>query len=679
MSRGRFGAPLLHLALLTLPHLADASQQDEVVAARRVADVTALALAEYAEGVVAGRVERLEELNEARLFMDDARRAAALLGPRARAAALPHLELLIEGVATLRPVSALSGHLDDLRRELEAAIGAPLDLLPRSPPSLHRGERLYHRYCAACHGATGAGDGAQAAGLDPPPADLAAAPAQRSASPLAFFRTINVGVAGTAMPGFADALALDQRWAVALYSTSLRHSHRLQADGREVLRRCADCATLFGDFSATASLSDDSLAGLLRASVAGLPDASLAAALAYARVAGAVEELGGDRRLFAMRQARRTRGLLDSAVAAVARGDHAAGLQQVADAYLVFETIETAVRARDASAARRVEQVFARLRAAIQLEAGIATVHETRQAADGALDRALAAMVTRPGPMLLFSQSLLIVLREGLEAILIVGALATVLRKAGASHRRRDLASGVLAAVIASLATAAAFALLFRAAPVHQEALEGITMLVAAAMLFWVSYWLVSKIELRKWQAFVRAQLDRALASRRAWGLAAVGFLAVYREGLETVLFYAALFTSSGGHAAAVAGIVGGMVVGGAALALLYLLIARYGVRLPLRPFFGATSALLYLMAFSFAGQGVAELQEAGLVSATPLEWLPSLPVLGVFPTMQTLVTQAFVAAALAAALTWLFWLGPRTAGVRAALQRVGGERKFSR
>jgi high-affinity iron transporter len=109
---------------------------------------------------------------------------------------------------------------------------------------------------------------------------------------------------------------------------------------------------------------------------------------------------------------------------------------------------------------------------------------------------------------------------------------------------------------------------------------------------------------------------------------------------------------------------VAGIVVGAAILAVVYLAIERYGVRLPLKPFFIGTSALLYVMAFSFAGKGVAELQEAGVISITPLDWLPSLPALGMFPTYQTFLTQSFVAAALGAGLLWVFWLEPMRARV---------------
>jgi high-affinity iron transporter len=250
--------------------------------------------------------------------------------------------------------------------------------------------------------------------------------------------------------------------------------------------------------------------------------------------------------------------------------------------------------------------------------------------------------------------------REGLEAILIVGALMAFVVKAGAPERKRDMGVGVLAALGASVVSAVILATMFRESAAHREALEGVIMLVAAAVLFSVSYWLVSKIEVRKWHSFVNSQIRRALSSRRTLALSAVAFLAVYREGFETVLFYGALFASGRGAVGATAVIMSGMGLGLAVLGVVYYAIQRWGLQLPLKPFFAVTSALLYLMAFSFAGQGISDLQEAGYVSATPLRWAPSFPALGIFPTTQTLAAQSFLTVALAAALAWIFWLEPK-------------------
>src|SRR3989449_677596 len=154
----------------------------------------------------------------------------------------------------------------------------------------------------------------------------------------------------------------------------------------------------------------------------------------------------------------------------------------------------------------------------------------------------------------LLMQSFVLLLREGFEAILIVAALMAFLAKAGAVERRRHVAQGAWAAVGASIVTAAVVELLFEITPGQREALEGVTMLLATAVLFYVSYWLLSKIEVAKWNAFVKGRMEEALSTGSGFALASVAFLAVYREGFETILFYKALLTSAGSAGGRAAG-----------------------------------------------------------------------------------------------------------------------------
>lgn len=665
---GRLGIVLvLGLATGTIPTTLSA-QTDEIALARRIADVAAIAVAEYGAGVVDGTVVREEELDEARLFLAEARRLAANLAPATGDAARAHLDRLVTGVETLAAESAVLEALDALRVELAAAVGADLDAYPSTAPSLVRGELLFGRYCAECHGVAGSGDGRVAATLNPPPTDLSDRAALRSVPLLEMLRKVNVGVAGTAMPAFGDGLDLLDRWSVALYAAGLRHHPDDVERGRRAVAGCGTCTAFASDLSATAPLSDDDLTLVLGGMLHGEPDSTaLAAAAAYARIAAAREHLGSSRALAARRVAQRTWDLVDRAVVSAAAGEFEEASQLAFDAYLAFEGIESAVRARDAAAARAVERAFAEFQVALAPAATAVARDAARDEVHVAVRGAVDALAERSSVPALFGQSLVILVREGLEAILIVGALGAFLVRAGAAERKADLLAGVMAAGLASLATAGLLVGVFRAAAAHQEAIEGLTMVLAALVLFWVSYWLVSKIEVRRWQEFVRARMSAALRSRRSWALAGVAFLAVYREGFETVLFYTALATSTDGSAASYAAVAGGAGVGALALAMLYLAMQRWGVRLPLRPFFGVTSALLYGMAFSFAGQGVAALQVAGLVPATPLAWLPAIPALGIFPTFQTFVSQLVLALALAGALAWVFWLGPRTAAVRSA------------
>jgi high-affinity iron transporter len=150
-----------------------------------------------------------------------------------------------------------------------------------------------------------------------------------------------------------------------------------------------------------------------------------------------------------------------------------------------------------------------------------------------------------------------------------------------------------------------------------------------------------------------------ALTSGSGLALASAAFLAVYREGFETILFYKALFLA-GGSAAATMPIVGGILLGSLVMVAVYVAIHRFGVRLPLKPFFGVTSAFLYYMAFVFAGKGVAELQEGGYLPTTIVDGAPRIPALGIYPTVESLLVQGVLLVLLVAALVWTFVVEPQ-------------------
>jgi high-affinity iron transporter len=174
-----------------------------------------------------------------------------------------------------------------------------------------------------------------------------------------------------------------------------------------------------------------------------------------------------------------------------------------------------------------------------------------------------------------------------------------------------------------------------------------------------VSYWLLSKMEVVKWNHFVKSKVQDALTSGSGLALASAAFLAVYREGFETVLFYKALFLT-GGSGGATMPIIAGILLGSLVMVGVYVAINRFGMRLPLKPFFGVTSAFLYYMAFVFAGKGVAELQEGGYLPTTIVPGAPRVPALGVYPTVESLVVQGLLLALLLVALVWTFVLEPR-------------------
>jgi len=253
--------------------------------------------------------------------------------------------------------------------------------------------------------------------------------------------------------------------------------------------------------------------------------------------------------------------------------------------------------------------------------------------------------------MSLFMSSFILLVREGFEAILIVAALMTFLAKAGASERRREVARGAWFAVLASILTWVLIEVLFQVNPGQRGAIEGFTMLLAAAVLFYVSYWLLSKIEAAKWTAFVKDKMESALSSGSGLALTAVAFLAVYREGFETILFYKALFSSAG--SAGTVSVLAGMAAGAVGLVAVYVVINQLGLRVAMKPFFAVTGAMLYFMAFVFAGKGIAELQEGRVVGLTVVEGIPRIPVLGIYPTLESLALQGLLLILAVVALVW--------------------------
>ncbi|MDD5328510.1 MAG: FTR1 family iron permease [Sulfuricella sp.] len=239
-----------------------------------------------------------------------------------------------------------------------------------------------------------------------------------------------------------------------------------------------------------------------------------------------------------------------------------------------------------------------------------------------------------------FVKSLLILLREGAEAMLVIGALAAYLRRAGAADRVWVLYAGAGIAVPLSLLTGWLLNRSMRLNGISAGMIEAVSLLAAAGILVYISFWLFSKREARRWQAWVAGRMECALSGGSLLALGGAACLAVYREGAETVLFYAALAASAPGHETALAS---GIAMAAVALAALYFGLRRFAMRIPLRAFFSATAALLYAMAVIFAGQALIELQATGYLPSHYLPGFPSIAWAGVAPTLQGLGTQGMM------------------------------------
>jgi len=341
------------------------------------------------------------------------------------------------------------------------------------------------------------------------------------------------------------------------------------------------------------------------------------------------------------------------AIDLAAAGDATGAVSLLQDTYFdVFEAsgMESRIGARDTTLKATLEGHFSKLMAQARADAPRGDMTATAEAMQADLAGAVAMLdpASGGGWLALFGYALLIILREGFEAILIVTAIVTYLVKTGHSDKQGVIVNSVVVALLASVVTAVLLELVFQASAASQEVLEGGTMLLAAVILFTMSYWLVSKAEAAKWMAYIKGKVDSSLSSGSLKALWFTSFLAVYREGAETVLFFQALTTDA--DATGLMGVAGGFVVGCVALGFVYWAMRAGALRLPIRPFFQVTGALLYAMAFVFAGKGIMELVEGKVLSPTLVSWVPEIPALGVYPYWESLLPQvALVAAALVA------------------------------
>ncbi|MGH7855839.1 MAG: FTR1 family iron permease, partial [Candidatus Binatia bacterium] len=311
------------------------------------------------------------------------------------------------------------------------------------------------------------------------------------------------------------------------------------------------------------------------------------------------------------------RSALDSYDPASAR----ASRTEAADAFFLFEdsSLDRDLAVRDPSLYRTIESEWA----AVLSEMGrSAPAEEVRARGERVLDLLRQARESTASGGSVFVDSLLIILREGFEAILVVSALAAWLRRVGQTANVPYLYGGSALAVVASIGLWVAARTVIEISGIGREALEGWTMLLAAVVLFWVSYWLVSKVGADRWQVFVRARAERAVSRGAILGFGVLSFVVVFREGFETVLFYEALSARAGG-ASGQSLLLGGFVTGLALLGAFYASFLRLGPKIPMRAFFAVTGALLYFMAFKFAGAGIFELQVAQALSQTPVAFFP--------------------------------------------------------
>ena len=359
------------------------------------------------------------------------------------------------------------------------------------------------------------------------------------------------------------------------------------------------------------------------------------------------------------------RGLVDEAVELYEGGATEEAYEAARNSYLDhFEYVEIPLRVRDEALTLEVEEDYATLRTLIEDGAPLSLVEDTAAEVHRGLDD-VERTLSQPGlaaPALAFVYAFTVLFREGFEAVLIVAAILGYLEASRSTQYKGAVLKGVGAAGLATIVTFVIATAVVQLAPLQREVLEAATALLAVGVLFWVSFWLIQRLEHRRWMEFVKAKVWTAATTGSTLALVGVGFTAVYREGFETVLFFQALISFA-------EGLLGYVAAGtGAALVVLVAIgwaIFKAGRKIPVKTFL--TSAVLLVMALSvaFIGNAVRGFQGAALIPVTHLESVPDLPIFvaqltGWYPTRETLLAQGALALIYVIGAVWTFVLLPK-------------------
>jgi len=310
--------------------------------------------------------------------------------------------------------------------------------------------------------------------------------------------------------------------------------------------------------------------------------------------------------------------------------------------------MENKIGAIDVALKTEIERNFGEIVALMKAGADEAKLQTVAKALRDNLEIALEKSANTGSPESLLFFAFTIILREGFEALIIVAAVVAYLVKTGNQNRMGIVYSSLSVAVVLSFVMAWVMNLLFENAGQYREVMEGAVMLVAVSLLFYVGFWLLSNAGAKKWNEYIKTHVSESISAGSAKALWWTVFLAVFREGAETVLFYQALFfeaKNAEGYGAIGAGFAAGLII----LLIVFFVFKKFSIKIPIKPFFLVTSAIIFYMSIVFVGKGLMEFVEGKIFVPTKIEGFPTIELLGIYPYYESLIPQAIMIVALIA------------------------------
>jgi len=495
---------------------------------------------------------------------------------------------------------------------------SPELVLPNKLLSTIKTDQLLKQSCSQCHGELGAGDGPLAINLQPPPTDFTDINRANNRSIFGLYQAITNGLDGTAMPAF-DNFSEVQRWSLAFKVAGIAFGEQ---NKNEKVYSTQLSLKDFIMFSPNELIDSNQIKISETAYLRSYPSEI------YFNSESAIQVC---------------RAQLKNALIAYNNDDLKQAKTLAVSAYLDgFELIENALDAHDKPLRKAIEVKLMGLRKQLsvkdnqqQVQQAISESLQMLNKAESLLTEASLSNAT------IFTASFIILLREGLEALLVVLALFTILMRSNHKRGRKYLHMGWVSALVAGFATWYVAEYFIEISGASREIMEGVAALLAAVILLFVGFWMHSKSKAGQWQAYIKQNIDHKLKAGSLWGIAGLAFITVYREVFETVLFYQSLIlqTQDSQQVSLLSGFLFGLFI----LALVAWLMIKYSAKMPLGKFFSTTSYLLLILAFILAGKAIAALQEAAVIPVNAFPLNVSFDWLGIYATWEGLSAQFLV------------------------------------
>lgn len=610
--------------------------------------------ADYSGAVKDGKIADQGEFDEMSEFAQLAEnQLQALPEHPARSELMAAAKRLRVDIAEKKSGAEVSSRARRLASDLLSAY--PVATAPARAPGLDAARALFQAQCASCHGANGDGKGPLARSLSPAPVAFTDRERARERSVFALYQAITTGVEGTSMASF-KTLPEEDRWALAFFVSGMAFSASEVKAGERLWATDPGLKSAFPSLSTLTSVEESSLGTRIGGSRAG-------EILAYLRTHPEALAASGSQVVA------RTRDKLQQSRQAFDQGDRVAAGRLALSAYLdEFEAVEPVLATTNKALLVSVEGRMAAYRAALA-NGDRKAVDAAQQDLNTALDQAAAALAeSRDDALAIFLAALTVLLREGIEALLVVVAMIAFLKKAERTDALPWIHAGWTMALLTGAATWFMATNVIQFSGASRELIEGVSALLAAIVLIAVGVWMHQKSLAGQWQAYVRERLTSALGKGSARMLFLLAFITVYREVFETILFYAAMWRPE-----TAVPVVAGFLSAAALLLVIAVVLLRTSTRLPISLFFRLSSFVVAVLAVALFGKGIAALQEAGYLSLNPVAF-PRVDLLGIYPSTESLTGQLLALALILSGLALNLLSSRHKAKSRARSANVSGE-----